>query len=165
MVGYAVEDGVGVQILILAVAAPERRRDRDWRRAVADGRIAGRAVERVGLVAEPEVAAAAIAAVAARQIFFQRDAVAFLDAEAGRGPEPGHMSDRLVPEDQRTTRPRIFQIIGPVAAAHAAELDAQQPAVGRQVRLLERAYLGAPDVVGHRCGDLVHGRTFPGVTC
>ena len=35
------------------------------------------------------------------------------------------------------------------------------PAVLRQIRLLEHAHLGAPDVVGHRCGDLVHGQTFP----
>src|SRR5690242_11682536 len=70
------------------------------------------------------------------------------------------MSDRLVPEDERAARLRLFQIVGPVAAAHAAELDAEEPAVGRQVRLLERTHLGAPDVVGDRCSDLVHSR-FP----
>ena len=104
---------------------------------------------------------------AARQIFLQRDAVALLDAEtgSGRGAKPGHMSDRLVPEDQRAACLRIFQIIGPVAAAHAAELDAQKPAVLRQIRFLERAHFGAPDVVGHRCRNLVHGRTFPRATC
>src|SRR5436190_12773546 len=128
MRGHAVEDRVGMQILILAVATPERRRDRDRRRAIADGRIIGRAVERIGLVAKPEVAAAAIAAMAARQILFQRDAVAFLDAEAGRGAEPGHVSDRLVTKNERAARLRIFQIVGPVAAAHATELDAKEPA-------------------------------------
>src|SRR5262249_37380349 len=103
VIGHAVEHSGGMEVLILAVAAPPRWRDRDRRRAIADGCFLGRPVERVSLVTKPEVTAAAITAVAAREILFERDAVAFLDAEArGRdGPEACHMSDRLVAEDKR----------------------------------------------------------------
>src|SRR5262249_19175105 len=79
VIRHAVEHSVWVKVLILAVAAPQRRGDRDRRRTITNGGLVRRPVERVGLIAETEIAAAAIPAVAARKILLERNAVAFLD--------------------------------------------------------------------------------------
>src|SRR5262249_56740111 len=89
-------------------------------------------------------------------------AFAVVDAEAGDrgGSEACHMPDRLVAEDQRAARFRIFKVIGPVAAADAAQFDAQKPTIVRQRRLRELAHFGAPDVVGDRGGNRGHAKAF-----
>jgi hypothetical protein len=156
IIGNAMKDRVRVKILVLAVAAPQRRRLTDRGRSVAYG--AG-LVERVGLVAQAEVAAAAIVAMAAGQILLERDAVALLDAEALRrgAAELRHGPDGLVPEDERPLRLRILQVIRPIAAADAAQLDAQESAVGGNGRFIEFAHLGAPDISGDGGADRCHG--------
>src|SRR5207253_1975409 len=123
------------------VAAPERRRDAERRRAVAD------AVpeQRVGRVAEAEFRRAAVLAMAAGEIFLESDAVAFLDAPAlrRRGSDALDDTDVLVAEDERPLGLRVVEEVRPVRAAHTRRLDPQQPALGRQLGQLELAHLGA----------------------
>ena len=129
---HAMEHRIGMQILMRREAAPQARPNRHGGRAIAHG--VG-AVERVGLVAEAEFLLAAIAAMAAGQIFLQRDAVALLQAK----PSPGVASQTLdaahgfMAQHQRALGLRIFQIIGPVAAADPGHLDAQQARIRSDV--------------------------------
>jgi hypothetical protein len=99
---------------------------------------------------------------AAGQILFECDAIAFLHAEALRRgtAQLGDRADGLVPEDQRALRLRIFQVVRPVAAADAAELDLEQPAIRWNSRGLELAHLGTPDVGGNGGADRCHGESL-----
>ena len=117
MCGHAVDDCVGVDVEVLAAAAPQRGCRADRRGAVAQGSAA------VGLIAEAEGVGATPLAGAAGQILFERDAVAFGQPPARcRSPADARDdADVLVPEDFRAAR----QLQGAlnVAAADATSLD------------------------------------------
>ena len=112
--------------------APQARPNRHGGGAIAHG--VG-AIERVGLVAEAKFLLATITTMAAGQIFFQRDPVAFFQPKASPGvaPKPLDAAHGFVAQNQRALGLRIFQIIGPVAAADPGHLDAQQARIRSDV--------------------------------
>ena len=138
---HPVENGVQMQMLVLAEAAPEARRDLQRGRAVAQA-----AQAPVGGVAQAKLAAAAIVAVAARQVLLERHQVAFLDApfQCRHIAQRFHMADGFMAEDQRAAACRQLLVVGGVAAADAGDGDAQQPRCGARRGFVERLHFGAP---------------------
>src|SRR5690606_36736609 len=128
---HAVYDGVGMDVEVLAVTTPERRRGADRRGAVTQRSAA------VGLVAEAEVIRATPFAGAARQILLKRDAVAFLQPPARRRPpaDTGDDADVFVTQDLRAFR-RLQRTLD-IAAADTTRLDLEERIVVANLGQLE----------------------------
>ena len=136
-------------------AAPQARANRDSGGAIAHG--VG-AVERVGLVAEAKFLLATITAMAAGQIFLQRDPIALFQAKAPPcvAPKTLDAAHGFVAQNQRALGLRIFQIIGPVAAADAGHLDAQQARIRSDVGQRQLAHLGLANIETDGGGNGLH---------
>ncbi len=125
--GHAVQHAARMHVEIAAIAAPQSRPHGQAGRSIADG--AGQPA--VGRRAGAELARAAIIAMAAWEIFLQRDPIAFLRAPAFgrlRADRLDH-ADHFVAQDARAGP--VGKIHRPVAAAHAGRLDPEQAGVRR----------------------------------
>ncbi len=140
MGGQAVKYGSWMQIEKLTVSAVKTRRDIQFCRAVADAI----RVEVIGLEAGAILAIAAIFAVAAREIFLQRDIVAFFDAPTRlcNRSKLLDISDDLMAKN--TGDKFVAGVFAPVAAAYPACDNAQQPGVRTDFRQRKFAQLSMP---------------------
>ena len=93
--------------------------------------------------------------VAARQILFERHPVAFLHTETAARDVADFLdaADGLVTEDERSFGLRVAQIIGPVAAADARQLDMQQARVGRHIGTRKLAHFSTARRERYSSGD------------
>src|ERR1700677_1674590 len=145
------EDRIRMQILKMAIASPKARLLGYGCRAVAQCT----RTPRLGLIAQAKLTRPAKAAVAARQILFERYPIAFAQAPAPLRNRADAMDapDILVSHDANGA---ICLIRLPVAAADSRRLDFEDASVGRNLRKRILADLRL-ESANRSCGKYVFG--------